>query len=411
LEIVSATRIEEHIVSPEFMADPYPLLHRLRKEDPVYWSDAIGGWLLTSYDDILASFKDTAHFSNENRLGKAVAYLASEKRADFKPFIEHWATKSLLHSDPPDHTRMRAVVTGEFTAKVVERMKPGIKETVDGLIDAVLARGRMDVVSELASPLPVNIISRILGVPRADRHFFRKWADALLSFQGVNKPGEEDLLRAQESIVEMRPYIRQMIEDRRRQPQDDLLSKFAAAEAEGGRISEPELISTCGTLFVAGHETTIALISNTIYTLLSHPDQLELLRRNPDLLASTIEESLRYESPIPRQPRVMKGDAELRGRKLKQGDVVFQMLNAANRDAAWFPDPDKFDIRRENNRHMAFGNGIHFCVGATLARAEAFIAVGAAIKRLPNLRLVGQKADWDLEKRNSRMQKTLNVVF
>ena len=393
------------------MADPYPLLHRLRKEDPVYWSDAIGGWLLTSYDDILASFKDTAHFSNENRLGKAVAYLASEKRADFKPFIEHWATKSLLHSDPPDHTRMRAVVTGEFTAKVVERMKPGIKETVDGLIDAVLARGRMDVVSELASPLPVNIISRILGVPRADRHFFRKWADALLSFQGVNKPGEEDLLRAQESIVEMRPYIRQMIEDRRRQPQDDLLSKFAAAEAEGGRISEPELISTCGTLFVAGHETTIALISNTIYTLLSHPDQLELLRRNPDLLASTIEESLRYESPIPRQPRVMKGDAELRGRKLKQGDVVFQMLNAANRDAAWFPDPDKFDIRRENNRHMAFGNGIHFCVGATLARAEAFIAVGAAIKRLPNLRLVGQKADWDLEKRNSRMQKTLNVVF
>ena len=403
--------IEELIITPEFIDNPYPLLRRLREEEPVYWSDAIGGWILTSYGDILASFKDTAHFSNENRLGKAVAYLTSEKRADYKPFLEHWATKSLLHSDPPDHTRMRTLVTRELTAKVVEQMKPRIQETVDGLIDAAQAKGRMDVVSELASPLPISVIAQILGVPRSDRHFFRKWADAILSFQGSNKPSEEDLLRAQETIVEMRPYIRQMIEDRRRNPQEDLISKFAAAEAEGGRISEPELISTCGTLFIAGQETTISLISNTIYTLLTHPDQLELLRRNPDLLASTIEESLRYESPIPRQPRVMKGDAELRGKKLKKGEMVFQMLNAGNRDPALFPNPDKFDIRRENNRHIAFGYGIHFCVGAVLARAEAFIAVGTAIKRLPGLRLVDQKADWDLEKRNSRVLKTLKVQF
>jgi cytochrome P450 len=269
----------------------------------------------------------------------------------------------------------------------------------------------MDVVSDLASPLPISVIAQILGVPRSDRHLFRKWADAILSFQGVNKPSEEDLFRAQETIVEMRPYIRQMIEDRRRHPQDDLISKFAAAEAEGGRISEPELISTCGTLFIAGQETTISLISNTLYTLLAHPDQLELLRQNPGLLPSTIEESLRFESPIPRQPRVMKGDVELRGKRLRQGEMVFQMLNAANRDPAYFSDPDKFDIRRENNRHMAFGNGIHFCVGATLAKAEASIAVGTAIKRLPHLRLVDQNADWDLEKRNSRVLKTLPVQF
>jgi len=340
-----------------------------------------------------------------------VAYLTSEKRANYKAFEEHFSHKSLIHSDPPDHTRMRTLVTTEFTAKVVEQMKPRIQETVDGLIDAVQGSGRMDVVSELSSPLPISVIAQILGVPRSDRHLFQVWADDLLAFQGVNKPSEEDLSRAEKAISSMRPYIRQMIEDRRRQPQEDLMSKFAAAEAAGGRISEPELISTCVTLFIAGQETTISLISNTIYTLLANPDQLELLRQNPDLLASTLEESLRYESPIPRQPRIMKGDVDLRGKKLKKGEMVFQMLNAANRDPAYFPDPDKFDIRRENNRHMAFGNGIHFCVGATLAKAEAFIAVGTAIKRLPNLRLVDKKADWDLEKRNSRVLKTLKVQF
>lgn len=402
---------DEQIVTSEFMADPYPLLRRLREEDPVYWSDAIGGWILTAYNDIIVSFKDTEHFSNENRLGKAIAYLTSEKRADYKPFEEHWAIKSLLHSDPPDHTRMRTIVTRELTAKVVEQMKPRIQETVDGLIDAVLAKGRMDVVSELASPLPISVIAQILGVPGPDRHLFRVWADSMLAFQGVNKPDEQDLALAQKTIMEMRPYIRDMIEDRRRNPREDLISKFAAAEAEGGRITEPELISTCGTLFIAGQETTIALIANTIYTLLSHPDQLDLLRQNPELLASTLEESLRFGSPVPRQPRVMKGDAELRGKKLRKGEMVFQMLNAANRDPTLFPDPDKFDIRRTNNRHIAFGNGIHFCVGATLARAEAFIAVSTAIKRLPNLRLADEKPDWNLEKRNSRVLNTLNVQF
>ena len=403
---------DEILVSPEFIADPYAVLHRMREEEPVYWSDSIGGWVLTGYDDIVVSFKDTAHFSNENRLGKAMAYLPPEKRDQYKPFADHYATKSLLHSDPPDHTRMKTLVTRELTAKVVEQMKPRIQETVDGLIDTALASGRMDVVSELAAPLPISVIAQILGVPASDRHLFRRRADDLMAFQGVNKPSEEDLQRAQKSIIEMRPYIREMMEERRRQPREDLVSKFVAAESEGGgRISEEELISTCVTLFVAGQETTISLISNTIYTLLSHPDQLELLRKNPDLLASTVEESLRYESPLSRQPRIMKGDIELRGKKLRKGEMAFQMLNAANRDPAYFTDPDKFDIRRTDNPHLAFGKGIHFCVGATLARVETSIAVGTIIKRLPHLRLVNQKADWDLAKRSARILRTLLIHF
>jgi cytochrome P450 len=407
----AAATFDELIVTPQFVADPYPVMQRLRREDPVYWSDAIGGWILTAYSDILVAFKDTSSFSNENRLGKVLAYLTPEKRATYKAFEDHWANKSLLHSDPPDHTRMRAIVTREFTAKVVEQMKPRIQETVDRLIDATLAQGRMDVVSQLAAPLPISIISQILGVPRADHHFFQEWADAILAFQGVNKPSEADISRAQDAIVKLRPYIRGMIEERRREPREDLLGKFVAAEAEGGRISEPELISTCSTLFVAGQETTLSLIASAIYTLLAHPAQLELLRQYPELLASAIEETLRYESPVSRQPRIVKNDIELRGKKLKKGDVVFQMINGGNRDPELFPDPEKFDIQRQNNRHIAFGNGIHFCVGAFLARAEAAIAVGTIFRRLPNLRLVDKKPDWDLEKRNSRTLKTLRVEF
>ena len=400
---------EELLVTPEFVANPYPLLARLRQEEPVYWSDGIGGWLLTRYDDILISFKQTTHYSNENRLGKAVEYLPPERRAKFKPFEDHYATKGLLHSDPPDHTRLRALVTREFTVMIVEKMRPRIQEVVDGLLDAAEKNGRMDVVPDLAAALPVQVIAEILGVPPPDRYLIRKWTDHILRFQGVNKPSEADLSRAQDALMEMRAYIKSMINERRRQPRGDLMGKFVAAESEGQRLSEAELINTCVTLFTAGHETTLSLISNTIYTLLANSDQYELLRHEPGLLESAIEESLRYESPVSRQSRLMKDNTELAGKKLKKGEIVFQMLNAANRDPAYFADPDKFDVQRKKNRHIAFGQGIHFCVGAALSRAESTIAVGTALKRFPNLRLVDDKPDWDVSKRNSRVLRSLPV--
>jgi cytochrome P450 len=403
--------LETQLVSPEFIKNPYPLLHELREQAPVYWSDAIGGWLLTRYDDILVSFKDTESYSNENRLGKAVEYLPPEKRAKYKPFEDHYATKGLLHSDPPDHFRLRSVVIKDFTPTVVEQMRPRMQAVVDDLIDAAEAKGGMDVVPEFAAALPTGVIAEILGVPPSDRHLFKKWTDAILGFQGVNKPSEAALTRAQDALMEIRPYLFNMINERRKQPRQDLMSKFAAAEAAGGRITESELINTCVTLFTAGHETTLSLISNTVYTLLSHPDQLALLRKQPELLKATIEESLRYESPVSRQSRLMKKDAELGGQQLKKGQMVFQMLNAANRDPAYFDEPDKFDIQRQNNRHLAFGQGAHFCVGATLARTEGFIAIGTLIKRRSNLRLLDARPDWDTDQRNSRVLRKLPVAF
>jgi cytochrome P450 len=400
---------EALLVSPEFVANPYPVLDRLRAEEPVYWSDGIGGWLLTRYDDILVSFRQTTHYSNENRLGKAVEYLPPEKRANFKPFEDHYATKGLLHSDPPDHTRLRALVTREFTVTIVEKMRPRIQEVVDGLLDAAEERGHMDVIPDLAAALPVAVIAEIIGVPPEDRYLIRKWTDDILRFQGVNKPSEVDLSRAQDALIEIRAYIKGMIEERRRQPRGDLMGKFVAAESEGQRLSQAELINTCVTLFTAGHETTLSLISNTIYTLLANPDQYRLLRKNPELLESTIEESLRYESPVSRQTRLMKDDTELAGKKLKKGEIVFQMLNSANRDPGYFTEPNKFDIQRQKNKHIAFGQGIHFCVGAALSRTEGVIAVGSAMKRFPNLRLVDDKPDWDVSKRNSRVLRSLEV--
>ena len=407
----SISGIESIITSPDFIANPYPTLHELRVEAPVYWSDAIGGWILTKYDDIMASFKDTGSFSNENRLGRAVEYLPPDKRDKFKAFRSHYATKGLLHSDPPDHTRLRSLVTKEFTPVVVEKMKPRIQEVVVGLLDTAKKAKAIDIISQLASPLPVGVIAEILGVPSPDRYLFKRWANELLAFQGVNKPNEADLLRAQNALLEMRPYIQKMIEDRRRAPRSDLMSKFVAAEMTGERLTEDELINTCVTLFVAGHETTVSLIGNTIYLLLSNPDQLELIRKNPALLAQAIEESLRYESPVSRQSRYMKENAELGGKYLQKGQMVFQMLNAANRDPAHFTDPDKFDVKREDNRHIAFGFGEHFCVGAKLARTEALIAVGTVIEQLPHLRLADPKPDWDIEKRNSRVLKSLRVTW
>jgi hypothetical protein len=403
--------LDELLVSKEFMEDPYPILRRLREEDPVHWSDSIGGWVLTRYDDMVTTFKDTSHYSNEGRLAKAVAYLPDEKRAEFKTFEDHYRQKSLIHSDPPDHTRFRVLVNKAFTPRVVDAMRPRMQEIVNELLDAVQEAGRMDAVKDMAIPLPVTVLAEILGVPKSDVKHFKRWADDIIAFQGVNKPPAEILARAQTAIMEIRAYLGDLLREKKRQPTGDLLSELAAAESGGDKLTETELVNTCITLLVAGHETTTSLIGNGIYLLLRYPEQWQLLKGDPALLTTAIEEILRYESPVARQPRLMKQDAEMGGKQLRQGELAFQMLNAANRDPAYFDDPDRFDIRRQKNRHIAFGLGIHVCVGAPLARAEGQIVFTTLMNRMPNLRLIDEKPDWDLHKPNSRMMKTLPVEF
>lgn len=259
--------------------------------------------------------------------------------------------------------------------------------------------------------MPVTVLSEIFGVPKSDVNLFKGWADDLLAFQGVNKPLPEVIHRSQRALLAIRAYLSDLIREKRRQPGEDLLTQLAAVESEGDRLTEGELLNSCITLLVAGHETTTSLIGNGVYTLLRHPDQWRLLQNDSSLLTSAIEEVLRYESPIARQPRLMKQDAEMGGKHIRQGQMVFQMLNAANRDPACFDDPDRFDIRRQKNRHIAFGLGIHFCVGAPLARTEGYIVFSAVLERLPRLRLVDENPTWDLQKPAARMLKTLPVEF
>jgi cytochrome P450 len=407
----SVISFDEALVSEQFLADPYPILHRLQQEDPVHSSAAIGGWVLTRYDDIVATFKDTTHYSNEGRLARAVEHLSFESRANFKTFEEHYRTKGLLHSDPPDHTRLRALVTKAFTPRTVEAMQPRIREVANELLNRVQSQGQMDVIRDLAVMLPITVVAEIMGMPASDKMLAKGWADALLAFQGVNNPSEEILRHAQETLIEIRAYLAELVRYKRREPGADLVSQMVAAESEGDKLSESELINTCITLLVAGHETSTSLIGNGIFTLLHNPEQWRLLQNDISLLPSAIEEILRYESPVSRQPRLMKVDAELEGKTLRRGEMVFQMLNAANRDPAHFSEPDKFDIRRQKNRHIAFGHGIHFCVGALLARTEANIVFRLILERFPRIRLLDAAPDWDVHKRNSRMLRTLRVSF
>jgi cytochrome P450 len=408
---VATASFDEFLVSSEFLSNPYPALHQLLEQDPVHWSNSIGGWIVTRYDDVAPTFRNVTFYSNEERLAGVVEYLPTESRAKFKTFEDYFRAKSLLHSDPPDHTRLRALITKVFNATRVEAMRTRIQTIVNDLLDSTQSAGRMEVIKDLATPLPVKVIGGILGVPVSDQPHVKEWADGLLAFQGVNKPGEAILERSQNAVVGIRDYMGRLIEEKRRNPADDVLSYLLAVESEGEKLSTQELVYTCITLLVAGHETTTSLIGNGLYTILAHPDQWRMLQSNPSLLTSAIEEMLRFESPVARQPRLLKQDTELGGKQLRKGQMVFQMLNAANRDPAYFTDPDQFDIQREKNRHVAFGMGIHFCVGAMLARTEGQIVFRTILQRLPRIELIDDAPDWDLDKPNSRMLRTLPVKF
>jgi cytochrome P450 len=403
--------IDESLISPTFIDDPYPTLDVLREIDPVHWSESIGGWVLTRYDDILRTFKDVEHFSNEGRLGRAALYLPAEARRRLSSFEAHYRTKGLLHSDPPDHTRLRRLMIRAFSPRVIETMRPRIQQIVDDLIDRVAPTGEMEVIDDLAFAVPVRVLAGLLGVPESMGRTFRRWADRLLAFQGINKPSEPVLLAAQSALIEARQYLAQLIVQRRQAPGDDLLSHMIREAEDGESLSDDEVINTGITLLTAGHETTTSLIGNGLFTLLSHPEQWERLTADRSLLKPALEETLRYESPVSRQPRLVKRDTELGGHVLAAGEMVFQMLGAANRDPAQFNQPAVFDIERQPNRHIAFGHGIHFCIGAPLSRIEGEIVFQTVLDRMPDLRLADPHPSWDLDKANSRVLRSLPVTF
>jgi cytochrome P450 len=292
----------------------------------------------------------------------------------------------LLFKNPPDHTRLRGLVHKAFTPRMVEQMRGTVQSITDGLLDRVQANGAMDLIADLAYPLPVTVIAEMLGIPEQDRDTFHHWSDALgRSLDLTDDPTVYQ--RAALAATEFTAYLRELAARRRAEPTQDLLSALVAVEEAGVHLSEIELYATCALLLIAGHETTINLIGNGTLALLQHPDQLRLLQQEPSLMRNAIEELLRYDSPVQMTSRVALTDVEYQGHTFRQGQQLSFMLGAANRDPAAFDQPNTLDIRRKKNLHLAFGNGIHYCLGAPLARLEGQIAFETLLRRLPNLHL------------------------
>ena len=295
----------------------------------------------------------------------------------------------MLDRDPPDHTRLRGLASKAFTPRVVEGLRPRVQEIVDGLLDRVERRGTMDLIEEFAYPIPVNVICEMLGVPVEDHERFKGWSLDLA--RGLDSimlgPDSEVAKRSGLARQGLTDYFRALIAERRASPRGDLLSGLIAAEEAGDKLSEHELLATCILLLVAGHETTVNLIGNGTLALLRHPDQRQKLRARPELIGTAVEELLRYDGPVQRTARTPSEDVAIGGRTIPKGEIVMPFIGAADRDPAQFPDPDRLDITRAENRHIAFGLGIHFCLGAPLARVEGQIAINTLLGRMPRLAL------------------------
>jgi cytochrome P450 len=374
-------------IDPEFVADPYPMYHRLRAEDPVHHSP-LGFWILTRYEDVVAVLRD-GRFAKE-----AIAAFVAKRLG-----VEVATTGigiSMLDRDPPDHTRLRSLVSKAFTPRVVEGLRPRIQQIVDELLDRAEDQRGMDLIEEFAYPLPVIVICEMLGVPVADQERFRGWSLDLA--RGLDAtlfgPHSDVAARSRASREALTHYFRDLIAERRSAPRGDLLSALIAAEEAGDTLNEQELLATCILLLVAGHETTVNLLGNGTLALLRHPAELRRLRENPGLIGTAVEELLRYDGPVQRTARIPSADVTIGGRTITAGEMVMPFIGAADRDPAQFPEPDRLDLARADNRHIAFGWGIHFCLGAPLARLEGQIAIGTLVRRLPKLALACDRPEY-----------------
>ena len=370
--------LDADFFAPEIRADPWPFFARLREAHPVHRRPS-GDWLLTRYDDCSGVLADPRCSSNP----------AHEAKPSEGSPARREGSSLLLFLDPPDHTRLRRLVSKAFTPRRVEALRPRIAELVDSLLDEVAGERSFDVLAALGYPLPVIVICELMGVPKEDRNELKDWSTAASRLLDPDVEGdtlEQGLLGA----MGLAGYFDSLFEERRKSPRDDLLSGLVAAEEEGDRLSADELRAITVLLFIAGHETTMNLIGNGTYALLQNPDQLALVRDDPDVGRTAIEELLRYDGPVHATARVPTEDIEVGGTPIPKGDRMIVALGAANRDPAQFPDPDRLDVTRPDNRHLTFSHGIHFCLGASLARVEGQVAIPRLLQRFPDLQLAAE---------------------
>jgi cytochrome P450 len=400
------TTLDPH--NDDFRCDPFPVFARLRRQDPVHWSDIVGGWVLTRYADVVATLRDPGLSSD--RITPLFDGLQPEQRPAMEQLVtslRSWA----VFSNPPQHTRLRNLFNKAFTSRAVEGLRAGIERIVHDLLQPALRRGQIDLIGEFAYPLPALVICKMIGLPLSDIDNIKIWSGAIEPFLGLATKPQHVYDDARHNVAEMTDHFRTIVNGHRQRPRQDILSGLIAASDGGDHLTEDELIATCMMLVFAAHTTTTHLIGNGMVALLRHPDALASLATDPspEEVSRAVEEILRYDGPVQVARRVVREPIEIGGRRLASGDLVFPMLNAANRDPEQFAEPDRFDIMRSENRHIAFGFGAHFCPGAPLARMEAQIAFTEILRAIDEIRLAGP-IEW-IESFGFRGVKALRLEF
>jgi hypothetical protein len=375
----------------EVRRDPFPLYARLQDEDPVHWSPAMRSWIVTRYDDVraVALTRDMS----PNRLTPFYETLRDERR-EMLAEVMRYLTLWLVFRDPPEHTRLRKLLNGVFTPAAIAAMRPSIERTVDEVLAAVDASRPVDLVREVAMLVPGYVILDMLAIPRAHFAMIKEWSDDMRTFIGSSRAEPDRYERVRRGAHEMAAYFRALIDQRRAAPGEDFVSRMIAARDEADALTEDELVATCMLVLFGGHETTTNLIATATNALLDHPEQAALLRERPEIVESAVEELLRYDGPSTSIARVVGQDHELGGRPMKKGERVFAMINAANRDPRRFDAPRVLDLQRSPNRHLTFGQGIHFCLGAPLARLEGQVCLSALVQRFPRMRRADGEVQW-----------------
>lgn len=382
---------ELNLLLPEHRRDPYPIYRGLRAADPVHFHPSLQGWILTRHADVSAVLRDPRFSADRSKIRIEALRLPPVKE-ELREIADALA-QTMLFADPPAHTRLRTLVSKAFTPRVVDEYRGRIEEIVDGILARAASAGQMDVIRDLASPLPVTVIAGVLGVPAQHRAAFKRWSDDLAVLLDPFVPAAV-FERAQLSALEMYRYLCGVFAERRRCPQDDLISRLVMAEERGDLLSETELFAVCALVLGGGHETTTNLIGNAVLTLLCHLDERRRLLQDPALLDTAVDEFLRYESPTQFTGRTATAEHVIDDKCIAAGDFVILGLGAANRDPDAFADPERLDLGRRDNRHLAFGAGIHACLGGRLACLEAKIAISALLQRFPAMRLQLDEPQW-----------------
>ncbi|MGI9059683.1 MAG: cytochrome P450 [Ktedonobacteraceae bacterium] len=377
-----------HLLDPEILANPYPLYHQLRTEDPVHWDPFLHAWVVTRYADVITVFQ--RFLANRTPTPEQLTTLGLEKLTPLARVMVH----QMLFLDPPAHGRVRGLASKAFTPRRVQVLSSHIQEITDSLLDAVQGRGEMDIIADLAYPLPAIVTAELLGVPTSDWKQLTLWSADFAQVLGNFQHNPDSAAQVIRSLEEMIVYFRAAIRENEQHPHEGLINALMTAEQDGDRLSEDEVIANTIVTMVGGQETTTNLIGNGILTLLRHPDQLAKLRSDLSLIPSAVEELLRYESPSQHTARLAPDDLQLGGKTIRKRQAVIAVMGAANHDPERFPDPDKLDICRQDNRHVAFAWASHFCFGAPLARIEGQIAFETVLRRIPALRLQPGPITW-----------------